>query len=65
MFSHFTTIVLLFEACLLANAFDEQNLDASDNIIPVVVITWNYTSAMEIGMSICHIKYIFIISQIV
>ncbi|KMQ94247.1 n-beta-n-acetylglucosaminyl-l-asparaginase [Lasius niger] len=42
-FANFVGILFLFEACLLIDAIDKP--DASNNTLPVIVITWNYTTS--------------------
>lgn len=48
--ANFVGILFLFEVCLLIHAIDKP--DASNNILPVIVITWNYTTATEKGILI-------------
>lgn len=47
----FVGILFLFEACLLSNAFDKT--DTNNNpLLPVVVITWDYTTVATKGILI-------------
>lgn len=48
--ANFVGILFLFEACLLIDAIDKP--DASNNTLPVIVITWNYTTSAAKGILI-------------
>jgi len=46
---NFIRILFLFETCLFINAIDKS---VANNTLPVIVITWDYTSAAAKGILI-------------
>lgn len=47
----FVGILFLFEACLLSNAIDKTDIN-NNSLLPVVVITWDYTTVATKGILI-------------